>query len=585
MRIIRACRELGVATVAVYSEVDREAMHVRLADEAYSLGGKTSAESYLNTPAILNAVERSGAEAVHPGYGFFSENADFARAIAEIGVVFIGPPPEAIEVMGDKISARQAAERVGVLGVPGRTEIVEEASEIIAFGNENGWPVAVKAAYGGGGKGMKVAATADEAAEQFGAAQREALAYFGRDECYLERYLTNPRHVEIQILADQHGNCVHLGSRDCSVQRRHQKLVEEAPAPNITPVILAEMGDAAIKVARGCDYVGAGTVEFLYQDEEFFYLETNTRLQVEHPATELITGIDLVDQQLRVAAGEALGFSQDDIEFAGHAIEVRVNAEDPTGGAFLPSPGKITKLKAANGFGTRFDAGYEAGDVVSEYYDNLVAKLIVWGKDRPTAIARALRALEETEIEGIATNIAASAMAVAHADFAAVAHNTKWFENTLDLSALGSGRQATGAQGLGGQGVDTRSDDGEAVVKKKVTVEVNGKRFEVSVWVPEGSISAVTSSAKPSRSRSRRGSTGTSRASSNSGDVVAPMQGTIVKVLVGVGDKVEVGDAVIVLEAMKMENNVVAEIAGEVASVSVAEGDSVGAGDVIATIT
>jgi acetyl-CoA/propionyl-CoA carboxylase biotin carboxyl carrier protein len=567
VRVIRACRELGVGTVAVYSELDRNALHVRLADEAYALGGQTAAESYLDTEAILDAIEKSGADAVHPGYGFFSENADFARAITDRGVTFIGPGPEAIEVMGDKISAREAAEKVGVHGVPGSTEILKDSAAVVAFGNENGWPIAIKAAYGGGGRGMKVVRNAEEAADKLDSAQREALSYFGRDECYMERYLTKPRHVEVQILADSHGNCVFLGTRDCSTQRRHQKLIEEAPAAGIPDEIIAEMGAAAVAVAKGCDYVNAGTVEFLYEDGGFHYLEMNTRLQVEHPATELITGIDLVEQQLRIAAGEVLPFTQDEVQVRGHSIEVRINAEDPAGGAFLPSPGPITTLKTPDGFGTRFDTGYESGDEISQYYDNLIGKLIVWGHDRPTAIARALRALKELVVEGVATTIPADIAILEHRDFAAMEHSTKWVEETLDLSDIG-------APTLG----DADSDE-TPKVKRDLDVEVNGKRFSVSMWVPESA-----SAAGGSAPRARRSGGSSSGGGAGSGQVAVPMQGTIVKIVVAVGDEVEVGDPIVVLEAMKMENNVGADKAGTVTEIKVAEGDSVGSGDIVAVI-
>ena len=569
VRVIRACRELGVATVAVYSDLDRDALHVRLADEAFALGGQTAAESYLDTETILAVIEKSGADAVHPGYGFFSENADFARAITDKGVTFIGPPPEAIEIMGDKISAREAAEKVGVLSVPGSTDLLTDAAQVIAFGGEHGWPVAIKAAYGGGGRGMKVAGSADEAEAQLDSARRESQAYFGRDECYMERYLTNPRHVEVQVLADRHGNCVYLGTRDCSAQRRHQKLIEEAPAPAIPDEIIAAMGEAAVKVAKGCDYVNAGTVEFLYEDGGFHYLEMNTRLQVEHPATELITGIDLVEQQLRVAAGETLPFSQVDIEIRGHAIEVRINAEDPSGGAFLPSPGPITSMKTPDGFGTRFDTGYESGDEISQYYDNLIGKLIVWGHDRPTAIARALRALDELEIEGVATTIPADVAILSHPDFAAVTHSTRWVEETLDLSSLVAPR-------VGG---DADTADETPRVKRDLDVEVNGKRFSVSMWVPESAGAAGGAPGRVRRSGSRGGAVG-----HGSGDVTVPMQGTIVNVIVSVGDQVEIGDPIVILEAMKMENNVNAEKAGTITEIRVSEGDSVGGGDVVAVI-
>ena len=566
VRIIRACREQGVATVAVYSDVDCNALHVRLADEAYALGGQTAAESYLNTEAILSIIERSGADAVHPGYGFFSENADFARAITERGVTFIGPPPEAIEVMGDKISARHAAERVGVACVPGTTDFITDPAEGVAFGAEHGWPVAVKAAYGGGGRGMKVVADADGAADAVESARRESLAYFGRDELYMERYLTAPRHIEVQVLADNHGNVVHLGGRDCSAQRRHQKLIEEAPAPGLSDEVRAAMGEAAVKVAEGCDYTNAGTVEFLYEDGGFWYLEMNTRLQVEHPVTELVTGLDLVEQQLRIAAGEPLAFTQEDVEIRGHAIEVRINAEDPAGGAFLPSPGRITQLRAPDGFGVRFDTGFEAGDEVSQFYDNLIGKLIVWGADRDTAIRRILRALGELEVTGVATTAPADVAILEHPDFVAATHSTKWVEETLDLTGVG-----------GGSGEDADAPPGS--VRRDTTVEVDGRRIEVSIWVPDPA-EVGTLGGRP-----RRASAGPNTAGGvGNGQVAVPMQGTIVKVVVEVGDTVAAGDTVCVLEAMKMENNVVADVGGTVTEVKVAVGDSVGSGDVVVVI-
>jgi len=566
VRVIRACQELGISTVAVYSDLDHNALHVRLADEAYSLGGQTAAESYLDTDAILDAIERSGADAVHPGYGFFSENADFAEAITAMGVTFIGPPPAAIQVMGDKISARGAAEQVGVHGVPGSTELITEASQVVAFGESHGWPVAIKAAYGGGGRGMKVVDNPDQAEDFLAAAKRESLAYFGRDECYMERYLTKPRHIEVQILADSHGNCVYLGTRDCSAQRRHQKLIEEAPAPGIPAETIAAMGKAAVAVAKGCSYVNAGTVEFLYEDGEFHYLEMNTRLQVEHPVTEMVTGIDLVEQQLRIAAGEPLGFTQDDIVLRGHSIELRINAEDPANGAFLPCPGTITSMTTPGGFGTRFDSGYESGDEVSQFYDNLIGKLIVWGVTREIATARAIRALHELKIEGVATTAPADLAVLRHPEFAAIEHSTKWVEESLDLTDI-TREQPTAP-----------ADDEAPHIKRDLDVEVNGKRFSVSMWVPDTS----NGSAKPRRSSRQRASGG---GASGSGDVTAPMQGTIVKLAVAIGDTVEAGDTIVVLEAMKMENNIGAGKSGTIESINVAEGDSVGSGDIVAVIS
>ncbi len=572
VRVIRACQELGIKTVAVYSELDREALHVRLADEAYALGGQTAAESYLNTEAILDAIERSGAQAVHPGYGFFSENADFARAITDRGVVFIGPPPAAIEVMGDKISAREAAEKVGVHGVPGVTEFLSGPDEIVAFGDEHGYPVAIKAAFGGGGRGMKVVSAASEAGDLLESAKREALAYFGRDECYIERYLTKPRHIEIQVICDSHGNGLYLGQRDCSAQRRHQKLVEEAPAFGLPPEIARSMGEDAVKVALGCGYTNAGTVEFLYEDGEYHYLEMNTRLQVEHPVTEMITGLDLVALQLHVADGGELPFTQDQIELHGHAIEIRINAEDPAGGKFLPSPGPITKLRVPSGYGVRWDGGYEAGDEISQYYDNLVGKLVCWGSDRDVAIARTLRALREFEIEGVATTIPADIAILEHPDFQAGEHSTKWVEEVLDLSGVSASPASS----------TDASEDDEPKVRRDVDVEVNGKRFKVAMWVPESAMAAAPAAgAKKARRRSSGGSGATG---SGSGDVTVPMQGTIVKVVAEVGQTVAVGDTIVVLEAMKMENNVNAEKAGTVVEIKVAAGDSVGGGDVVAKI-
>ena len=572
VRVIRAAREMGIATVAVYSELDRDSLHVRLADEAYALGGQTAAESYLNTEAILDAITKSGADGVHPGYGFFSENADFARAITAMGVEFIGPPPEAIDEMGDKVSSRKAALRGGAPIVPGTTEFVTSAAEITQFGDDHGWPVAIKAAFGGGGRGMKVVHSADQVQDAMDSAQREARNFFGRDEIYVERYLTWPRHIEVQLVGDKHGNVVWVSTRDCSAQRRHQKLIEEAPAPALPAGVEDAMGEAAVKAAKAVGYYNAGTVEFIYQDGDFFFLEMNTRLQVEHPVTEVITGIDLVEWQIRVASGEKLPMTQKQVLAArrGHAIEIRINAEDPAGGKFLPSPGPITRLVTPDGFGVRFDGGYESGDSISQYYDNLVGKLIVWGRDRDVAIARTIRALEEMVVEGIATTIPADLAILKHPDFAACTHSTKWVEERLDLSGVSATPAAAPAE----------SD--EPLVQRTTTVEVNGRRFGVKMWVPETTgVAAPTRTKKPARASSGGAGGG---AGGGSGKVTVPMQGTIVKILVEVGQSVEAGQSVVVLEAMKMENQIEADKSGTIKAINVKPGDTVGAGDVVVEI-
>jgi acetyl-CoA/propionyl-CoA carboxylase biotin carboxyl carrier protein len=423
---------------------------------------------------------------------------------------------------------------------------------------------------------MRVVHNADEAADAFESARSEALKGFGRDECYVERYLTWPRHIEMQVIADTHGNCVWIGERDCSAQRRHQKLVEESPAANFPPATRQAMGEAAVKVAKACGYTNAGTVEFLFQDGEFWFLEMNTRLQVEHPVTELVSGIDLVREQLRVAAGEPLSFTQDEIDLRGHAFEIRINAENPAEGKFLPSPGRISTLVPPQGFGVRWDGGYESGDEVSQYYDNLVGKLICWGDDRPTAIARTLRALREFRLEGIATTIPADIAILEHPDFAAGEHSTKWVEERLDLTGIGAA-PAPAAEG----------EEAEPRVRRDVDVEVNGRRFAVSMWVPESAGLASAGGAggaAGAAARPRRSAGGGGAGAAGSGAVTVPMQGTIVKVLVAVGDAVEAGQPVCVLEAMKMENNIAADKSGTVKEIKVAPGDSVGSGDVVVVI-
>ncbi len=572
VRVARTAREMGIQTVAVYSELDRDALHVRVADEAYALGGSTPQESYLNTEKILEILARCGADALHPGYGFFSENAEFARAISNTGVTFIGPPPEAIEIMGDKISSRIAAQRAGVEGVPGTTVAVTDYEEIIEFGELHGWPVAIKAAFGGGGRGMRVVNSKEDAKDALESAMRESEKAFGRSECYLERYLSWPRHIEMQVFADDHGNSVWVGERDCSAQRRHQKLIEEAPAPNFPNDLREKMGDAAVRVAKACGYRNAGTVEFLYQGDAFYFLEMNTRLQVEHPVTELITGLDLVEWQILVADGQPLPLAQHEIQRRGSSIEVRVNAEDPSHGRFLPSPGRIVRFIRPDGPYTRTDTGYESGDTVSQFYDNLVAKIVVWSDNRDKAIKRMVRVLKETKIEGISTTIPAHLAILEHPDFQQVEYSTKWVETKAGLESLQ---------------VQTHpyAEQSDTLVKKTVVAEVSGKRVEVNLYLPESDAPASSNSTKTrERPRNPVSHSHHSSAGGGSGQVTVPMQGTVVKVLVEVGQQVEVGQSLLILEAMKMENAILSEKSGVVKEIRVNAGDTVGTGDTVAVI-
>ena len=588
VRVMRACRELGVRSIAVHSEADADAMHVRVADEAHLLGPTPPAESYLHIERILDVAARSGADAIHPGYGFLSENADFARAVVEAGLGWIGPPPEAIESMGDKLTARAVATAAAVPVVPGTTEPTADPDIVRAFGEAHGWPVAVKAAYGGGGRGLKVVSGPDQVEAALAGARREAEASFGRGECYVERYLANPRHVEVQVLADTDGTTLHLGERDCSLQRRHQKLVEEAPAPGLAPETRDDLRAAAIRVAKEMGYVGAGTCEFLVErrpdgTQAHYFLEMNTRLQVEHPVTELVTGVDLVHEQLRVAAGEGLSVTQDDITLTGHAIEVRLNAEDPAQN-FMPAPGPVTRLRLPSGPGVRFDGGVETGDVIGQAYDSMVGKLIVWAADRPTAVARMARALEETEVVGIPTTLPFHRLAMAHEDFRAAAHSTASVEREWDLSALEPYAHDDTADG-------PVTVEAEAVLAslvprtttvREVALTVSGAPVHVAVHGVGRAGTAVRAAA----SRRREGGTGRGGGSSADGpELRAPMTGVIVTWSVEEGATVAAGDLVCVLEAMKMENHVLAHRDGVVGSLAVGDGDPVEQGSVLTTIT
>ena len=578
VRVIRTCRELGIATAVVASDADSNALHVRMADEVVSIGGRAAIESYLRIDAITDAVRSTGADAVHPGYGFLSEQAHAAIAVAAAGAVWIGPPPSAIAAMGDKMSARAVAVLAGVPVVPGTDAAVRSGDDIRAFAGQPGigYPVAVKASFGGGGRGMKVVRSAAEADELLESARREAAASFGNDECYVERYLAWPRHVEVQVLADGHGNVVAVGERDCSVQRRHQKLVEEAPAPGLDADMRAAMHAAAVRVCREVGYRNAGTVEMIVQDGEYFFLEVNARLQVEHPVTELVTGLDLVAEQIRVAAGLPLSFGATAPTSRGHAIEVRINAEDPAGGRFLPSPGRIVGMRVPSGPGVRWDGGYEAGDEVPPFYDNLVGKLIVWAPDRDASRARMLRALSELGVDGVATTADVVATIIGHPDFARVAHATRWVEESLTFD------DATAAAGTNPARRDANLQDVAPALRREV--EVGGRRYFVPVLQdgPTPADSPSSASATHAPIRSTRAVRTAARAT---GVVVAPMQGTVTKVFVAAGDAVVLGQTMVVLEAMKMENPLVADRDGTVAEVAVAAGALVGPGDLLVRLT
>ncbi len=563
VRVIRTARDLGIRTVAIYSELDRDARHVDLADEAWNVGPAPAAESYLNQERILQIAHESASEAIHPGYGFLSENAVFATAVANAGLIWVGPPPSAIEAMGDKITSRLNAEKGGVATVPGVTAPVRTLAEVEELAERFGFPIAIKAAHGGGGKGLRVVHDVGEVTGAFEGARREAETYFGDPEVYVEKYLVKPRHVEAQVLFDNQGNGLFLGERDCSVQRRHQKLIEETPAPGLSVKQRRALGRAALAAARSCSYVNAGTVEFLLdQQGEFYFLEMNTRLQVEHPITELVTGIDLVEWQLRIASGEPLEITE--VEPRGHAMEFRINAEDPATG-FLPSPGQIVDWQEPAGPGVRVDSWVRTGSTVSQYYDNLLAKLIVWGPDRTTAINRGRRALEEFKVRGVATTIPAHLAVLDHPDFLAGRHHTKWMEESVVLS-------------LTGPEVTSSLPEDEEQSRRDITVEIGGRRFTVSYWAPEPAPAGSQIRRRPPKLAPSGGGV------AHDGVVTAPMQGTIVKVSVRAGEAVREGDPICVLEAMKMENEVKSPADGEVIDLRVEAGDTVTSGQVIAVV-
>jgi acetyl-CoA/propionyl-CoA carboxylase biotin carboxyl carrier protein len=571
VRVLRACRELGLGAVAVYSDADRDALHVEMADEAWRLGEAAPASSYLNAAAIVEVALRARADAVHPGYGFLAENAAFAQAVLDAGLRWVGPKPAAIAAMGDKVAARKVAEQAKAPLVPGTIETLAGPEAAVAFGDRHGYPLALKAAFGGGGRGMKVVWSADEVAAGLESARRESKAAFGRDEIYVERYLDAPRHIEAQILADGRGEVVFLGERDCSMQRRHQKLIEEAPAPGLPEEVRVALGKAACDIARAAEYENAGTIEFLYEpgSQKFYFLEMNTRLQVEHPVTELTAGIDLVHAQLRVAAGEGIPASYDGVVARGHAIEVRINAEDP-GSRFMPAPGPITGWREPSGPGVRVDAGVRAGFTVPQAYDSLLAKLIVWGEDRDQARRRMLRALGEFQIEGVPTTIPFHRLAMNDPAFVAGDVSTVLVEQGMDLSSLQPAA------------LDGAIHPTAKPPPRRLVIELEGKRFDVDLF-PQEPVKV------PERTRTPRSLKALERARAESGGpgkevVKTPMQGTIVKVLVADGDTVKAGQTIVVLEAMKMENHVTAHQAGTVAGLEVAEGQTVPTGATIAVI-
>jgi acetyl-CoA/propionyl-CoA carboxylase biotin carboxyl carrier protein len=574
IRVMRTLEEMGIASVAVYSELDREALHVARADEAYLLGGPTAAESYLKIEKIIEVCKESGAEAVHPGYGFLAENAAFARACDEAGIVFIGPPASAIDAMGSKTKARELMQAAGVPIVPGTTEAVDTLKDALRIAkDEIGFPVAVKAASGGGGKGFRVALTEDKLEDAFEGASREGEKFFSDGTVYLERYLPDPRHVEVQILADRHGNVIHLGERDCSVQRRHQKLIEESPAPAVDAAMREAIGKIGTDAARAVDYVGAGTIEGMLQDGEYFFLEMNTRVQVEHCVTEMTTGIDIVREGILAAAGEPLTVTQEDVELRGHAIECRINAEDASR-KFSPAPGKIGNYREPSGPGVRVDSGVGPGGEVTPMYDPMVAKLIVWDTDREKATKRMLRALGEYEIEDLKTLIPFHQALLATDQWANAETCRDLVEDAEWLKTLAFPAPAPPSD----------DDEGEKI-EQAYTVEVSGRRFDVTVIGPPpvGGVAVVAGSANGASAPKKRGERKKS-AGGGADELVSPLQGNMWKVLVKQGDTVEEGQLLCIIEAMKMENEITAHKAGTIETLSITEGEPIQSGAQIAII-
>ncbi|WP_336364150.1 acetyl-CoA carboxylase biotin carboxylase subunit [Halalkalicoccus salilacus] len=593
VRVMRACEELNVSTVAVYSEADKESGHVRYADEAYNVGPAKASESYLDHEAVIEAARKADADAIHPGYGFLAENAEFARKVEETEITWIGPSGDAMEQLGEKTKARSIMQAAGTPIVPGTTDPVTEPEEVTAFGDEHGYPVAIKAEGGGGGRGMKIVNGPDEAEDQLKSAKREGEAYFDNDSVYLERFLENPRHIEVQILADHEGNVRHLGERDCSLQRRYQKVIEEGPSPALSDELREKIGEAARRGVSEAEYTNAGTVEFLVEEDEnrgagellgpetnFYFLEVNTRIQVEHTVTEEITGIDIVKWQIRIAAGEEIGFAQEDVEIDGHAMEFRINAENAAN-EFAPSPGgKLATYDPPGGIGVRLDDALRQGDEIVTDYDSMIAKLIVYGSDRDECIARSLRALREYGIDGVVTVIPFHRLMLSDETFVEGRHTTKYLDEEMDRSRIEEAQKQWGSE-------TGDAEDEESVVHREFTVEVNGKRFEVDL--EERGVEAVGTSGgggggqkpQPAGGSSDSGETAVS---AEGEQVTTDMQGTILSVEVSEGDEVENGDVLCVLEAMKMENDIVASASGTVAQVLVEEGESVDMGDTLVVI-